>query len=232
MRILLPFALTLLAACQATTYESAWEKATLHISDPGVKFMNQYANQPIETRPTVIYMHGCTGIGFEDSAWMEYLHDLGYSVIAPDSYERPGGRVGCGGTIPERVTLRHEDLRYSIEMIGDLPWVDTNRLYMMGFSEGGHALTTLTDVPDGVRGIVLIGVDCQASGGTPLAPSHIPVLNIVGSQDEYDFGRGCTLKRTAPGTRVMIVRGGHHVGLAVMPATRQALKEFLVIAGR
>ncbi|MCP5410169.1 MAG: dienelactone hydrolase family protein [Chromatiaceae bacterium] len=177
--------------------------------------------------PAVLYMHGCTGIS-SGYAWGNELASMGLAVFLPDSYARPNRDPWCslkrGSLAPFewRIQQRIHELEYALSQIRNLPWVDQDRVVLMGFSEGG-ATVAYYPRKDFVAHIV-IGQDCPI-GFSRGGPNGIPVLNIVGSEDEWGKGL-CNIAPDAQGSRSVLIKGAYH-DVSQEPEAHAALAEFL-----
>lgn len=181
--------------------------------------------RPDTRLPAVIHLHGCRGLDDTDSRWGAYYARRGFAFFAPDSFAREGRPVFCNrGQQQYRMALRLEEAMYAVRQLEQIEWIDTTRIVLSGFSEGAQAATSY----NGKRfaGIVLLGTDCRFVGGRPRAPRSVPLINIVGSNDHYGYGAGCSVS-DAPKWRKLIVGGAPHDVSAQAPAG-QALAEFLL----
>ena len=178
--------------------------------------------------PVVLYLHGCgglQGISHDNYQYQRLLLAQGYAVFMPDSFKRPGRRK-CReeGDLRHRVYLRTEEVKYALDRIRELPWVDQKRIILMGFSEGGN--TTDNWSRAGFVAHIIIGSACTLLGDNPAAPEGVPVLAIVGEYDEFRPGMTCKVKRTVGGSKSIIIPGApHHI--ARYTQTQEAIKVFL-----
>ena len=141
--------------------------------------------------PAVVYLHGCSGIGAEEESGKLFLVERGFAVFLPDSFARGARRSNCNtntlarSLAPETHGLRLEELRFAVDRVRALPWVDARRIYILGFSEGGLAAARYDG--DDVAGIVIFSWHCD---GTPpfrgiQAPASIPLLTVLGTDDPW-----------------------------------------------
>jgi dienelactone hydrolase len=139
--------------------------------------------------PTVVFMHGCTGIG--NLPFLEDLARQRYAVVAPDSFARRYRPLQCdpktsrGGRNLFVYDFRSAELTYALERLPDLPWVDLDNLFLIGASEG--AVTAALFRGDVFNARVIAQWTCT---GAPLvagigAPRRTPVLAIVREDDPY-----------------------------------------------
>ena len=77
--------------------------------------------------PTVIFMHGCTGLNHHQSGHMDMFAQLGYPVFAPNSYARPGRQpIDFGGT----ESWRMEEIKIALAKLKTIPWIDHTKLIL------------------------------------------------------------------------------------------------------
>lgn len=197
--------------------------------------------------PTVIYLHGCSGIWPGTHARIRFLADNGYLVIAPASLARETYPRSCnpdtheGGLFRGTVVLRRNDAGHAIERARQLPIVDEENIVLMGFSEG--ALTTVTfearNDRQTVRARVAEGWTCRA--GWPEyngvnAPDAEPVLTLVGErdpwyQDQWTRGDCGPYLNAANGSRSIVYRDemlADQHGLLEFQPVRQDVLDFLM----
>lgn len=190
--------------------------------------------------PVILYMHGCTGIGNYD--FFQALAERGYVVIAPDSMARRYRPLQCD---PETATggmnlfvyeYRLAEVAYAAQQLRQMGWVDQNRLYLVGASEGGVAAALYRGDEFAAR--VIAGWTCL---GAPLvrgiaAPSHIPVLSVVSDADPW-YGaqqagagrqRDCgAFMADRPNSKSMVLKGSGRHNLLMEPIVFTQLMRFL-----
>jgi dienelactone hydrolase len=153
--------------------------------------------------PTVVAYHGCGGMDLGAIEWMEYLSSRGYATILVDS-SRPRGlrrEQVCSGR-KLWGSERAGDVLVSSLDVGRLPFVDKDRVVLLGWSHGAWAImdllaidppaslpTNLRRSPEqplaGVKGIVLLypfcGFPAKARGKG--WRHDIPVLMLLAEND-------------------------------------------------
>lgn len=175
--------------------------------------------------PVVLYMHGCAGIHKQGEAYRTFMLQQGYAVLMPDSFAR--GRLECGqeGTLSERVDMRTDEIANALKEIKKIPWIDQHRIILMGFSEGGNTVDNWSH--PGFQAEIIISSACTLTGsGSPNAPKNVPVLAIVGSNDDFRPGQSCTITRKVGGSRSVVIPGAGH-RIADYEETKTAIKAFL-----
>lgn len=87
--------------------------------------------------PAVVLMHGCAGIGKANDDWADKLASWGYVALEVDSL-RPRGLVDiCANVVQLPFHMRAHDAYDAKSYLSGLPFVDRNRIGLMGWSHGG-----------------------------------------------------------------------------------------------
>lgn len=121
--------------------------------------------------PAVVYLHGRSGMIRGSVDYRLILLQEGFAVFEPDAYARPGHSYD-NSTLKKRT----EELAYAIDQIRELPWVDQDRIVLMGFSEGGRAVKSWSE-PGFATRIILV----SPRGG----PDGVPVSVLDGDRKGY-----------------------------------------------
>lgn len=196
--------------------------------------------------PTVIYLHGCSGIWSGTHQRIRFLAENGFLVIAPASLARDVYPRSCnvetreGGLFRGTVVLRKNDAGYAIEKARQLSSVDADNIVLMGFSEG--ALTTVLFEPQNerqfVRARVAEGWTCHAGWleyKGVRAREGEPVLTLVGEndpwyQDQWTKGDCTPFLDPENGSRSIVYRDEklkHRHGLLDVDPVREDVLGFL-----
>jgi dienelactone hydrolase len=163
--------------------------------------------------PTIIYLHGCSGVWEGTLRRVGFFAANGFLVIAPASMARAKYPMSCdpvartAGLYRDTLKMRQFDAGYAIEMARKLPQVDPDNIFLVGLSQGG--ITTATFAPSGpaqkLRARVVEGWTCHAGwreyAGVN-APDDEPVLTLVGEMDPWfqnDWTRGDCGRYLDPG---------------------------------
>jgi len=142
--------------------------------------------------PLIIYMHGCSGLGYSSDDDIDFLVQNKYAVLAPDSFARNYKPRSClpsthtGGLHRGVLSYRLAEAKYAHEVAKTLPWVNQRNIFMMGYSEGG--ITTARYGHGGLAGRIILGWTCNAgwSEYDGLAgPKDEPILAVVASRDPW-----------------------------------------------
>jgi dienelactone hydrolase len=94
--------------------------------------------------PAVVLMHGCTGIAKNQDEWVERLASWGYVALQVDSFGPRGESNICDNIFRVPVNIRAQDAYDAKSYLSGRPFVDRNRIGLMGWSHGG--ITTLASV--------------------------------------------------------------------------------------
>lgn len=169
----------------------------------------------------VVLLHGCGGIWkLRDGAWVERLVSWGYVVLQPDSYGPRGFTDGICENIPAVSVLdRVADAHAAKDYLADLPYVDADRIAVMGMSHGGW--TTLaavenTYLSDAVRtkpfkAAVALYPHCDPM----LYRLDAPLLILIGDADDWTYAYRCERMELKDPI-------GHAVTLKVYPGATHA----------
>jgi len=169
----------------------SWDRATVFV--PGKTFATTPGKVTVEKPlPVVIYMHGCTGISSHDNSWGNYLAELGYIAVLPDSMARRSAtncdpRTLKGGLFPQAHAMRQEEIRFAFNQVGKSPWADADNVFLMGHSEGGVAAARTAI--HGFSGIIISGWRCTNKKNPNFdgifAPLDTPILTLEWNRDDW-----------------------------------------------
>ena len=110
-------------------------------------------------RPALLLMHGCSGLLNANGeilpiyrAWMRALVVQGYVVLTVDSASSRGFGQTCSAS-PDRITMlrdRPKDAYGALQYLQGQPFVQVDRIGLMGWSQGGGVvLLTINDKSTG-----------------------------------------------------------------------------------
>jgi dienelactone hydrolase len=163
-------------------------------------------------RPALVLMHGCSGLADSKGrimglyrAWMRALVVQGYSVLAVDSATSRGFGQTCSAS-PARITMwrdRPKDAYAALQYLQAQPFVQADRVGLMGWSQGGGVvLLSINDksigrpaeLPHGFRAAVSFYPGAcserrQSKPFTEVEPhswtSDVPLLVLFGEADTW-----------------------------------------------
>jgi dienelactone hydrolase len=183
--------------------------------------------------PAVVMMHGCGGVGSNQHDWGRRLQVWGYVALTVDSFGPRGKTNVCDDVLGVDARFaRMPDAFAAKAFLGSQPFVDVERIALMGWSHGGAA--TLFAVDD----IYLAGVK-----STPFTAAiafyppcfalmqrvNAPLLILIGEDDDWTGASACRNmlrsteqweRRAAANITLKVYPGGHH-GFDLRPPLRQ-----------
>ncbi len=189
--------------------------------------------------PTILYMHGCTGQGGMDT--LQAFARAGFAVIAPNSFARRYRPMQCspskqtGGQNIFVFDFRLVEVSYALQRMARLPWINNDRLFLVGTSEGGVAAALYRG--EEFRARIIAQWTCH---GAPFirglaAPEGEAVLAIVRSDDpwyqpgrtEGQLGDCSAFFKTPERSRSLVIDGGAAHDVWGHPGTMRAALDFL-----
>jgi dienelactone hydrolase len=189
--------------------------------------------------PTILYLHGCTGLGRIEP--MTTLAQDGFAIIAPNSFARRFRPLQCrpsrqtGGENVFVFEFRLVEISYALHRMAALPWVDLDRLFLVGTSEGGVAAALYRG--DEFLARVITQWTCN---GAPFirglaAPPDEPVLAIVRRGDPWyhpsrtaaQEGHCGQFIGQRPRSRSLLVEGDDHHDIYGNAGAMRAIRDFL-----
>ena len=159
--------------------------------------------------PAVVLVHGCTGIVKYNDDWADRLASWGYVAFQVDSFGPRGESEICrrANVIPFHV--RTQDAYDARAYLAGLPFIDRNRIAIMGWSQGG--ITTLSAISNAnyaYWATVLAGASRSRKQEIPfraaiafypfcqgeLEDSNAPLLILVGELDNWTPAISCQMR--------------------------------------
>jgi len=187
---------------------------------PGDEITGEFYRPPgDEPFPAVVSLHGCAGRSqpeTEKASGARYVA-LGYAVLMVDSFGPRGISHRCGGEIGPTID-RVMDAYGALLYLAGLPFVDPDRIAVIGFSQGAEvALAAValggieTLFERHFRAAIAYYPWCGSSTGAVIVPSLI----LVGELDDWTPARYCAdimTRRSGEGAplRLVIYPGAFH----------------------
>lgn len=181
----------------------AWDAAIVYLPGAGRKSVESSAPELQAGRfnfgrklPVVVYMHGCSGFWPGTHLRAQLLAENGFVVVAPASLARKKYPQSCdvnnytAGMYRETLKMRQADAGYAIEQVRKLPFVDGERIVLMGLSQGGITAATFEprNPQQKVRARIIEGWTCHDNWSEYhglRATASEPVLALLGSRDPW-----------------------------------------------
>lgn len=168
--------------------------------------------------PAVVIMHDCSGLGPRSSGapdrWASQLLDWGYVVLIPDSFSTRGWPDGVctepprKGRLAVRPQRRAADARAALAHLRSLPYVQRERIGLMGGSHGGATtLATLATPGSGFVAAVALYPRCALF---PQLRPDVPLLILIGELDDWTPAKDCRPLAPEQNVTLKIYPGAHH----------------------
>lgn len=182
-------------------------------------------------QPVVVLLHGCGGLysslndrsgqltqrhgGFADR-----LRSEGWHVVLPDSLTARGERSLCEQPFAQRrvrQAQRRDDVLGTLQWLAQQPWADVSRVAVVGWSHGGSAVLSSTDLSDPVvraqaqrpRAAVAFYPGCSDALRRAYQPSA-PLAMLLGDKDDWTPAEPCVRLGAAVGAQVKVYPDSHH----------------------
>lgn len=144
--------------------------------------------EPI-TYPTVIYLHGCSGVWEDTYRRIDFLGENGFVLIVPLGFTRKKYPQSCE-TGNHREGMYSFDACTAIQKVKSLGWIVGKNVFLMGFSQGSITTATLQsdDPTSAVNARVVEGWACLADGDEYRGvngPEEEPFLTLGGERDPW-----------------------------------------------
>jgi dienelactone hydrolase len=167
--------------------------------------------------PAVVLLHGCGGIKSREDVWVKRLVKWGYVTLQVDSFTPRGHTNICSSVRIIPPETRAQDAHDARSYLGGLPFVDRNRIAVMGWSHGGW--TTLHTISEKIR-IEKRGDPFQAAVAfypycsISLEDLRGPLLILIGERDDWCPAAMCSnrmpSRKTANEVILKIYPGAYH----------------------
>lgn len=185
---------------------------------PAPKIVQAYIQKPDGPGPfpAVIVLHGCAGLGslFDQHSarnfWPDLLISWGYAVLVVDSFTLRGVGDTCG---KDGGYYRVQDAFGALLFFSKQPYVDKQRIGLLGFSAGGIATlealkrqeSQIFDIPPAIE--FRAGIAFYPCFGSRL-DSAKPILILNGEADDWSRQSVCQSmmnSRPASATSIRLV---------------------------
>jgi dienelactone hydrolase len=198
--VLLALALTSLAGC-------AGRPITFPNAAPGGPLvLSGWESKPAGPGPfpAVVLLHGCHGVSASTAEWARWFTARGYVALIVDSWNARGMTEGCSAAsrdVPAKD--RFGDAVGALRYLHTRPWIDPERIGVIGWSNGGVIAMSLVNGPSlerqAARGVVPPAPGFRAAIGVypggcfSLIHEQVirPLLVLVGSADDWTPADTC-----------------------------------------
>jgi len=164
--------------------------------------------------PAVVLLHGCGGIRSYQDVWTEKFASWGYVAFQVDSFGPRGLSSVCGDAtlLTSIISKRSQDAYDAKTYLVGLPFVDRNRVGVMGWSHGGMTTLSVVDQKrnDSFRSAIAFYPYCNR----PLFDFNAPLLILIGEKDDWTPANSCSMRmrsgQTDPEVVLKIYPDSHH----------------------
>jgi len=225
MRIILLALLTLLLAENAS-WAAGLKKYRITTLAKDRSQINGYMLRPAGAGPfpAVVALHGCGGLWMRKKKaltsrhadWGNRLQGAGYVVLFPDSFGSRGQKSLC--KIKKRpVKHRHRvgDIRGAADWLAAQPYVNRNKIALLGWSNGGTSLL-YSLAPDKApmttefRTAIGFYPGCRLVAKKTTWPPRIKPLILMGAADDWTPPAPCKKLAGRWGARIVLYKGAYH----------------------
>jgi dienelactone hydrolase len=170
-------------------------------------YENPYAQQPGETLelkaylskpegdgpfPAVVLLHGCSGVAPRSRMWAEKLNSWGYATLIVDSFGPRWVVNGCHGEVSK--DERAYDAYAAKSYLNGLPFIDPNRIALMGFANGGEtAMCAVNEkcLPDPTGSPFAAAIAFYPDCAGNLESNTSPLLVLIGEKEDWASVEAC-----------------------------------------
>ncbi len=160
--------------------------------------------------PAIVLLHECAGIKSYQDVWADRFASWGYVAFQVDSFGSRGISAICTdldiilNTVPKRTQDAYNAKSY---LLG-LPFIDRNRIIVMGWSHGGNTVLSVVDQKreDPFRSAIAFYPYCSRM----LFDFNAPLLILIGEKDDWTPANMCSMRMRSGQT-------GHEVILKIYP---------------
>ena len=170
--------------------------------------------------PAIVLMHGCHGVSPSIRDWGRWFRDHGYVALVVDSWRSRGLAEQCSPGVDLPNTARFDDAIGALRWLQAQPYVDRERIGIIGWSNGGAYSLSSVNGPTAERarrrGVEIPPPGYRAAVGMyPGACASLinelsvrPVLILIGGADDWTDPHECealAARQRAKGADVTIV---------------------------
>jgi dienelactone hydrolase len=175
-----------------------------------------------EARPTIIVMHGCSGLVGSVLEYAKVINSWGYNAVVPDSLTGRNANTSCeadplsGGRRYVGNTDRLKDLATTAEWVSKQPW-HKGKIGAIGFSMGGIAVlnaatngglvTHINYKNEYISAVVAYYPRCYHEN---TLNHSIPIQIHIGKKDDWTSERHCRQMIGTENTDVNIYPNATH----------------------
>ena len=167
--------------------------------------------------PAIVYLHGCDGLSEEAKTY----NARGYVSLMLDSFATRGIKNACSPAAPDLLFTRQGDALGALSYLSSLPYVDAQRIAVIGYSQGAMVALQLAsnhqaDIFDAPRdrkfkAAVAYYPLCSVASDELI----VPALIMIGELDDWTPATDCDrwMKRRADRgapVKLIVYPGAYH----------------------
>ncbi len=178
---------TLVSGSDTVTFPSTSSEALLLTA----QLRKPVGNGPF---PALVMLHGCGGLSLKLDPWEERLVNMGYVTLRVDSFGPRGEWNICDNPKKIGFLTRACDAYDAKSYLAGLPFVDSKRIAVIGWSHGGvTVLSALSKMSGGsgkepFRAGIAFSPYCKGS----FHNMNAPLLILIGEKDDWCPAALCT----------------------------------------
>jgi dienelactone hydrolase len=170
----------------------------------------------------IVYLHGCDGLSKDAPKFVaQFVTGLGYVSLTVDSFATRGIKDACTQDAPRLLLTRQGDALGALSYLSNLPFVDSQRIAVIGYSQGAMVALLLAsnhqaeifDVPRDrkFKAAVAYYPLCSVASEELI----VPALIMIGELDDWTPATGCErwMKRRADRgapVKLIVYPGAYH----------------------
>lgn len=142
--------------------------------------------------PAVVLLHGCSGLAPRSRLWAERLNDWGYATLIVDSFGPRWVANGCNGEVSKEE--RAYDAYAAKAYLSGIPFIDPNRMALMGFAHGGEsAMCAINEkcLSDPTASPFAAAIAFYPNCTGNLKSNTSPLLVLIGENDDWTPAAAC-----------------------------------------
>ena len=156
------------------------------------EFLKMYPGFDVSQRiPTVLYMHGSSGLYTGDTYRRYIVEEVGALFFAPNSFRIENRPTYKSPTKHKKYLkvrkIRQAEIQYTVHKFKDIDFIDQENLFLMGNSEGGLAAAIYKCKQ--FKGRIITAFSCESSyfyeNFKLGSQKEEPFLNINGTHDKF-----------------------------------------------
>jgi dienelactone hydrolase len=175
--------------------------------------------------PAVILLHGCGGIRLNETAWRDWFRTKDIVALSVDSFNPRGVSNICSQLSLVDMNARIADAFGGLDYLAAQPFVDRDRVFIMGFSNGAGVVLAVAAPPSWIsrppasarfRAAIALYPECLTHMSQDDAPPSMPLLILIGDRDDWTLASSCqrmTERFAGKGspTTLVVLPGARHV---------------------